>query len=159
MTKTRKVELLHKKAHGQEFNVTPDEKRELSRYKVDSDESYYATKKNISDYITAVDNGSREDFYDWCKNHNKADRRRKGGSEKEMEQTNKAQKKSVMLIGWLSWGIALYWIFNGAIPAGTCAIIGAIVSVVIYKFSRKNAAFTVWILPIILAVIFGTKNL
>ena len=34
MTKARKIDLLYRKAKGQGFDVTPDEKRELMKYKV-----------------------------------------------------------------------------------------------------------------------------
>lgn len=156
MNKARKVDLLYKKAKGQNMNASAEEVHEMKKYKVDCGEnSFYATKANISQYVTAVDNGYRLSFYDWCMNNKKADRRRKGSSEEDIAGFNREQSAAAIFIGWLIWGIAIYWMLHGAMSVGACAIAGAIVSVILLKCSRKNAAFTVFLLPIILAVLFG----
>jgi hypothetical protein len=157
MNKSRKVALLYQKAKGQHLDASPDELRELSNYKISAGEGdFYTTKSNISSYVTDVDNGYRLSFYDWCMNNHKADRRRRGSSEKEIAQYNSGQNTSVALWGWLVWGIAIYWMFHGEMTVGACAIMGAIVSVVIYNLARRWAGFTLIILPIILAIVFGT---
>lgn len=161
MTKTRKVELLYKKAKGQGSDATPEEQRELRKYRVDFNESSFcATKANITAYVTAIDSGATsQTFYDWCMNNHKADRRRKGSGVEEMKEHNKEQNLSVMFIGWLVWGVALYWICNGLLSVSVCAVAGAIISVLLFRVSRKNAAITMLVLPALLATIFGMKNL
>ena len=53
MNKARKTELLYQKAKGRPMNITEKERRELSRYRVRANEgSFYATKANISAYVT-----------------------------------------------------------------------------------------------------------
>ena len=155
MTNTRKEQLLYQKAHGQGINASPEEKRELRKYKVDTDDGNYATKANIRAYIKAVDSGYHLSFYDYCCNNRKGDRRRKGHSEKEMASNNREQTISVMLIGWLIWGVALYWIFRGNQSVGACAIMGAIISAVLRQVSRKWAWFTCFLLPCVIAAIAG----
>ena len=98
MTNTRKVQLLYQKAHGQGMSATPAEQRELRKYKVDTDDGNWATKANISAYVKAVDGGYHLSFYDYCRNHQKGDRRRKGHSEKEMASDNRDQTIAAMLL-------------------------------------------------------------
>ncbi len=158
MTKTRKVELLYRKAKGQDWNASPEEVKELRRYKVDTDEgSFISTKANIAAYVTAVDNGYRLAFYDWCMENKKADRRRKGSDQESMARFNSDQNKAVLFVGWLVWGIAVYWIFQGAVPAAGCAVVGAVVALLLFKLARKAAAFTLIILPLVLAAYFGSR--
>jgi hypothetical protein len=154
---SRKVDLLYKKAHGQGMDASAAEKRELGRYKVQSDDGNLATKANISAYVKAVDGGYPFSFYDWCMNNKKADRRRKGSSAGEMAAKNRSDSIGVMLIGWLFWGLAVYWVLNGAVSAGGCAVIGAIIAAVLYKCSRRYAGLTVVLLPIIIAVVAAGK--
>lgn len=157
MNKTRKTELLYKKAKGQVVNITEQERRELRRYRVEANEgSFYTTKANISAYVTAVDNGCRISFYDWCMNNNKADKRRRGSGEADMERVNRENSMAVMSIGWLLWGMALYWVFQETVSVGTCAVFGALFSVILFKSARKLTAFTLFLLPIIIAVVFGS---
>ena len=155
MNKTRKIDLLYKKAKGQELNATPEEKRELKKYKVQAGDSNYATRGNISNYVSAVDSGYRLSFYDWCQNNHKADRRRKGSSEKEMASANRDQGLGAIIMGWLTWGMAIYWMFHGSLSVGNCAIVGAVVSVILMRLNRRLSGFTLFLLPIILAVFFG----
>lgn len=154
MNKTRKVDLLHKVAHGQGFLGSAEEKRELKKYKVTSGDSYHATKANLSAYVSAVDSGYRLSFYDWAMNNCKADRRRKGSSEAEMAQFNKDQGISAMLMGWLVWGIAIYWMFHGSLGVGACAIAGAVIALILFRLARNLAVFTQLFLPVIIAIIF-----
>lgn len=158
MNKIRKIELLYQKAKGQKMNASSDEMRELRKYKIDArEQSFYTTKANIRDYIEAVDNRAcRLSFYDWCMNNKKADRRRKNSSEKDITSFNRGQDMSVIFIGWLIWGVAIYWMFNGSMQVGGCAFLGAIVALILFKCARKLAMFTLVILPIILAVVFGS---
>ena len=155
MNQTRKVNLLYQKAHGQKMNASPEEQRELRKYSVSSGDGNYATKANITAYVKAVDNGYRLPFYDWCRNNHKADRRRKGSSENEMARENKADGIGAMMLGWLIWGMAIYWMFHGELTVGACAIVGAVVSAILQRLNRRMAGFTLFLLPIILAVIFG----
>ncbi|MCM1506456.1 MAG: hypothetical protein NC177_04895 [Ruminococcus flavefaciens] len=160
MNKTRKIEILHKMAKGESYNATSAEIAELKKYKVSrGEDSFCATKKNISDYITDVDNGCRISFYDWCRNHKRADRRRKGSSEKDISASNRSDSMSFMFVGWLTWGIAVYWIANGAVSVGACAIAGAVIAFVLSRCARRTSIMTMLILPIILASYFGRKNL
>ena len=57
----------------------------------------------------------------------------------------------------LVWGLALYWLFGEKIAVGACAIIGAIVSLALFKLNRQGSTFTCIILPIIIAVICSTR--
>lgn len=155
MNNTRKVTLLYQKAHGQRIDASPEEKRELRKYSVSSGDGNYATKANISAYVKDVDNGYRLSFYDWCRNKHKADRRRKGSSENEMACANKEEGMNSALLGWLIWGIALYWMFHGELEVVTCAIAGAVISVVLRTLNRRMAPYTLFLLPIVLAVVFG----
>lgn len=157
MTKTRKVELLYKIAKGQHTDATSAELRELKKYKVDFNEaSLYVKKANISAYVSAVDNdGFRRSFYDFCRDNRIADRRRKGSSEKEIANEDRELGIAVILMGWLTWGMAIYWMFHGSLSVGTSAVMGMIVSFCLCKFARKASGFTVFVLPLALAVIFG----
>lgn len=155
MTNTRKEQLLYQKAHGQGMNASPAEQRELRKYKVDTDDGNYATKANIRAYIKAVDGGYPLSFYDYCRNNRKGDRRRKGHSEEEMASSNREQTIAVMMMGWLVWGVALYWIFRGSQSVGSCAIMGAIISAVLQRVSRKWAGVTCFLLPCVIAAIAG----
>lgn len=158
MNKTRKIELLYKIAKGQAVNITERERRELSRYRVRENEgSFYTTKANIRAYVTAVDSGFRISFYDWCMNNNKADRRRRGSSEAAMERSNQENSMAVMGMGWLIWGMALYWMLQENVSVGACAVFGAIISAALYKCARRAAAFTLFALPIALAVLAYMK--
>lgn len=156
MNKTKKIDALYKIAHGQPVSLIPEEQRELRKYKVDSGDGNYATRSNITEYVNAVDKGYPLAFYDWCQNNLKADRRRKGSSEHEMAANNREGGISAMMIGWLLWGLAIYWIFGGAFTAGNCAIAGAIVSVILRRLNRRLSGFTMFLLPIILMVVFGS---
>lgn len=158
MNKTQKINLLYQKAKGQSLNITSEEKNELRKYKIDAgSDALHVTKANIGAYVNAVDNdGCRLSFYDWCMNNNKADRRRKGGSKEELASFNRSQSAGVIFVGWLTWGLAIYWMFHGALSVGKCAVAGAIVALVIFKCARKWAGFTLILLPIILTVIFAS---
>lgn len=153
MTITRKVDLLYQKAHGQGMNASPAEQRELHKYKVNPDEGNLATKANIRAYIQAVDSGCHRSFYDWCIDNRKGDRRRKGHSAAEMASNDRERTIASMLIGWLLWGVAIYWAAGQALPVGTCAIAGAILSAVLYRLNRNLVGFTLIILPAIVAYI------
>lgn len=156
MNNTRKINLLYQKAHGQEINASLEEQKELRKYKVSAEDGNYATKANISAYVKVVDSGYYLSFYDWCQNHHKADRRRKGSSEREMAHDNATDGIGVMMFGWLIWGIAIYCMFHGALTVGVCAVAGAVVSVVLLRMNRRLAGFTLFLLPVILAVVFGS---
>lgn len=154
MTKARKVEILYRMAKGQATDASLQELQELRKYKVSARaDADYATRANITNYVAAVDNGYRLSFYDWCANNLQGDRRRKGGSAEEMAATNKAQSNATVFMGWLVWGIAIYWIFGGEVAVGVCAIIGAVVAFVLQRYFRRWAMFTLFILPIVIAVI------
>ncbi len=156
MTKDRKVELLYRRARGESLNLTNQEQIELRKYKVSMNESsFYVTKANIQDYVSAVDRGSYQTFSDWCQDHMRADRRRRGSSEKAMAAENSRQKLNVAWFGWLVWGLALYWLFGGALHVLGSAILGIGASLGTFKlFGRKAAPFTQILLPVILMAVF-----
>lgn len=83
------------------------------------------------------------------------DRRRRGSSEREMASENRWDSVGAMMLGWLMWGMAIYWFLDGTLPAGTCAVGGAIVSAILVRMNRRLAGFTLFLLPIILTVLFG----
>lgn len=154
MTKARKVEILYRIAKGQSSNASREELQEIRKYKVIAGENVnYVTRANITNYVSAVDNGYRLSFYDWCANNLQGDRRRKGGSASEICADNKNKSIATVLMGWLVWGIAIYWMLGGEVSVGACAIIGAVVAYILQKCFRRWAMFTLFILPIIIAVL------
>lgn len=156
MTKARKVDILYRMAKGQRTDASSEELMELRKYKICAgDDANCATRANITNYVAAVDNGYRLSFYDWCANNLQGDRRKKSGRTASIARANKEQSFGSVFVGWLVWGLALYWIFDGAISAAVCAIMGAVVAFVLQRCSRRLAGFTLIILPIILAVIFA----
>lgn len=66
MRKTDKVNILYRIASGEYVQLSSDERRELGKYRVDNVGKPLNTKTNVSQYVTAVDNGYRKSFYDWC---------------------------------------------------------------------------------------------
>lgn len=158
MTKARKIDLLYRIALGQEVDISRDEKRELGKYKVSYVGKTYATKNNISQYITAVDKGCHIGFYDWCMNNHKGDRRRTAGRADSIKSQNKEAYMINIFIGWFFWGIAIFWLFGGSMSVGTCAIFGGIISVVLYRINREAAGFTNFLLPIILVAILANMR-
>ena len=160
MTKARKVELLYCNAKGQKIRATAEEMKELSRYKVDYDEGSYATKTNIGAYVTAVDKGSRRTFYDWCIDNGKGDRRRREGRAEAIQENDKWGGIGAVATGWLAWAACLY-VMTGlnSSAGGSCLLLGAIVSFVLYKVRRDFTWFTLIVLPIVLTGIIGSKLL
>lgn len=156
MNKVAKINFLYGYAHGNRMPSNAEEKALLRKYKVTQNDGNYATKSNIIDYVEEVDKGYPFSFYDWCMSNCKADRRRKGSSEAEMKSQNRMDGVSGVLLGWLVWGMAIYWMLDGAVAAGTCAILGAIVAAVLSQMFRRSAGFTLFLLPIILAACFGS---
>ena len=156
MTKDRKIDLLYRRAHGQRLNLSPQEMQELNRYRVSLNESdFYATRKNIKAYVEAVDRGAYQSFSDWCQDNLMADKRRRGSSKQAMAAENTYQKFSVAWIGWIFWGLAVYWFFGGALSAGVSALLGIGVALGTFKlFGRRAAGFTQFLLPVILMVLF-----
>jgi len=154
MNKSRKEELLYKKAKGQFLNISTEEQKELKPYKVDRTDASFATHSNIKEYIVAVDKGCKISFYDWCMNNCKADRRVNGASKEEMISRKRGEVIAAAAFGWLSWGAAVYWMFNGRLSVGACSIVGAIISIILYKRAREWVMFTLFLLPIILAAVF-----
>ena len=156
MTQAQKIDLLYRKAKGESVSMTASEKNELRKYKVTGrEDDLFVTKKNIGDYVRAVDNGSHQTFLDYCNNERKADRRRKGSSESEIAWSDNTNSLAMILVGWFTWGICLYWIFKGAMSVGVAAILGAVIAFVISKFARGKAGVLVFILPIVLTVLFA----
>lgn len=155
MTHSRKVELLYNRAKGRASNASPAEQAELRRYHVDFGEGdFYATKSNISAYVTAVDKqGCRISFYDWCMNNNRADRRRKGSSKEDMKKSNRNFSFGLMFVGFITWGFAVMSVLGGMLAPGACFIVGAVISVVIGRASRQASLFTTFMLPIIIGVL------
>lgn len=158
MTRKRKENLLYKMAKGQPCDATLEELQELRKYKVDSEwDEKLATHDTISKYISAVDNGYRLSFYDWCKNNLQGDRRRTSGKVDYIASENKSESMAAVSLGWLLWGLAVYWGAKEQMSVGSCAVAGAIISYILQKCFRKQAFFTLFILPCILAVLFATE--
>lgn len=159
MTKSQKIEILYKKAKGIRTKLTNEEAIELSRYRVELREGdFYTTKANIRDYVNAVDNeGCLLPFYDWCMNNNRADRRRRGGSEEALAKSNKERDKGIMFGGFFFWGIAIYWTFQETISILICGIIGAVITLFLYKLNRKNSTFKLVWLPLLIAIFFASR--
>ncbi|MCI9023904.1 MAG: hypothetical protein HFG92_05585 [Dorea sp.] len=157
MNKTAKVDILYKKAMGQQVNISPEEKQELSKYKVSRTGKPYTTKENIKQYITAVDQGYSKAFYDWCIENRKGDSRTKAGKAEAIKSYSRSQNFGIMAIGWLFWGIAIYWTAGGRLSANVCAIAGAAASVMLYRMKREMVAFTCILLPLILTYFFGVR--
>ena len=88
-------------------------------------------------------------------NNLKGDRRRRGFSKKEMATERFQDVIGSMMLGWLTWGMAIYWMRGGSVPVESCAVAGAIVSAVLSLISRRLRGFTLFLLPILLAVFFG----
>ncbi len=154
MTKARKVDLLYEKAKtGTIQHATPEELREIRKYAVGN--SPHATKKNLAEYVAVVDKGYRLSFYDWCMNNGKADRRRRFSSKEDIAAINREENKGVLFFGWLTWGIALYQLSKGAASIEASAIIGMVISLILYKCARRYAAFTIILLPIVIAAILS----
>lgn len=153
MNKTRKVDLLYKRAHGQALNASRDELNEIKKYKVyQGEDSFYTTKRNIGEYVSAVDVGKTHmAFYDWCINNCKADRRVKGGSEKDLADYNSSLTGASMFMGFFFWGIALYWFCEGQMPVVGCGLLGGLISVILRRFSMRWSLVTCIILPILIA--------
>ena len=150
MTKARKVELLYCKAKGKDLKATPEEIKEISRYKVDYDEGSYATKANIGAYVTAIDKGSRRSFYDWCIDNGKGDRRRREGRAETIREDDKWEAVRCVFVGTIFWSVALYMLLGGS-----AIFLAAVISFILYKVRRDHVGITMIILPIVLACLFG----
>ena len=155
MNTNEKVGILYKKVRGE--NLSFQEKSAVSKYNVSrEDGAFLATKKNLRDYIKAVDSGAtRKNFYTWCIDNGRADARRKGGKASDIKEFRKEQGLGAFLMGFLVWGIAVYWILGGRASVGASAIVGGIISFVLYKINRKITFFTCLVLPIMLAAYFS----
>lgn len=155
MKQSRKVDLLHKIAHGQAINATPEEKKELKKYRISSYDAEYATKSNISAYVTAMDNRKvyASSFRDWCQNNGRGDRRRKGHSEKAIRAKNMSLIITAVFLGWFCWGATLYIILGTILSPYLCIILGGIISMPLLKFSRRWMYFNVVALPLLIIAI------
>jgi hypothetical protein len=154
MTKENKVDILYKMAMGQSVSLTASERKELSKYDVRTTGKPYTTKGNIRQYISDADKGYKKSFYDWCVDNGKGDRRLKGGQKEAIRNDDKQETFVWAFMGWLFWGVAFYWILGGQAPAGVCAVLGAIASVVIFKMNRASSLETCFILPLLITCVF-----
>ncbi len=154
MTEANKVELLYKFAHGK--SMSRQEAAELRKYKVAMDDGDYATKANIRAYVKAVDKGCLQSFYDWCLENNMGDRRRKGHSEDEMAKDKVNMNLGSAVLGSFSWSILLSSIGDPGESYVVYLILGAIISFALCKFSKRWAAFTCFLLPIILVAVIAS---
>lgn len=154
MTKNQKIDYLYRIAKGERVSLTPEQRRELNKYRVDADGEYsfYLTKKNLSSYITAVDNSqTRQSFRDWCWNTGHADKRFRNSDKKSMQQDN-----FKYLIGWAFCGSFFWMIFLSNITNGGGAgtwMAGAVISGVLSLFARKYVHFVTILLPLILVIL------
>lgn len=156
MNKERKIDLLYRKAKGERLNLSAQERGELVKYRVNLNEgSFLATKKNIREYVTAVDNGCLQSFCDWCYNNKKADRRRKGSSEKDIEYRNNELTGMTVVWGFIMWGTAIYWMLHEYVSIVACGLLGGLLSIIFAKFARRRLGIYIFVIPIILAYYFG----
>ena len=153
MNKKRTVDLLYKKAHGQKMNATKEEEKELKKYKVFSNDAKFATRKILNAHVDAINKGSKRSLYDRAMDKGMADRRRKGGSAAALRSEDREGGLASMFMGWLTWGICLYWMAGGRAEVKGCAILGLIISFILYKISRRNVFVTCFLFPVILTVI------
>lgn len=154
MNKTEKVNYLYQIAMGEPVTLTPQQKNELRPYKMRYVGKPYTTKGNISQYISAVDGGDHSDFYNWCMNNAKGDRRTKQGKKGTMRELNMRQNFGIMLIGCLFWGVMISEVAGDFISQKVTAILGMGIALVLYKWKRQIAGLTLILLPIILGTIF-----
>ncbi len=155
MTRTRKIDLLYAIAKGKQVSISPEERKEIKKYKVDSGEyAFYTTKKNISAYLSAVDNGNaRLSYRDWCLNNHLADRRRSGSDDKSIAKDNRAYMIGWAVAGGVFWMMCLAQVFGTASTA--CIFGGMVISVFLSVISRKYVAFTNILLPLVIIVVSG----
>lgn len=155
MTTDRKVDLLYKRAKGQNIQCTQEERKELGKYKVEcGEESFYTTKSNIKEYVRAVDKeGFKRSFYDWCMDNNKADKRRIGSDEKSMQARQKELGLGVVLFGAITWGLAIYWFCEEEVPVGTCAMGGMVIAYVLSRWKRRWTEITLFVIPILIGIL------
>lgn len=159
MNKSRKIDLLYSKAKGRGYNASAAEMQELRKYRVQENEgSFYTTKSNISQYVTAVDNGCRTSFYDWCMNNNKADKRRYGSDERSMKSYDRFSVAGSIVLGAMAWSAPIYQLMGSSFDAKFGLIAGGFISFVLYKVARRWTIFTSLILPIILCGIIVTMK-
>lgn len=158
MTKQRKIDLLYAKATGGNYNPSPQEKAELAGYSVDFNEGKsYATKKNITAYVNAMEGKLiKRSFYDWCMDNSAGDRRRKSGQAGAMKARDSNMKKATLFLGWIPWALVLYYILGGALSPLACIIASIVISLILYKVSRQYSFVTVFVIPIVLAAIVYT---
>ncbi len=157
MDKARKIDILYKRAKGQPTNATKAELSELRKYKVDRDEDdTITTRANIKAYVEAVDQGSRRSFDDWCKDKRKGDKRYNSGKAKGMDSYDKEKVLANIFVGWLFWGMAIYWLRKGTVPAGSCAVAGIVISAVVFFAKRKWSPVTNLALPLAIALLAYT---
>lgn len=90
-------------------------------------------------------------------NNNRADRRRKGGSETALAENNKFKNAIIMMFGCLTWGMAVYWTFQETLSVGLSGIIGAAITIFLYKRDRGGAGIKLFILPVLIAAYFASK--
>lgn len=153
MNKSQKVNILYQMAMGQRVELSPAQRKELSRYKVSGVGKPLTTKSNISEYVTAVDKGCHKGFYDWCMDHKKGDRRTKMGQKEYLKQFDGAKSFGVLILGWFTWGAAIYWLLDTRLAVGPCIVLGAIAALVIYRLKREWVLFTLFVLPSIIMAI------
>lgn len=149
MNKTQKINALYKMAQGQQVELSPKDKIGLMKYRIDDTSDFFLTKNNIAEYVDAVDKGCVLSFDMWCRNHHKADRRRKGSSEKDMAATNRYSTVAVMMFGWLTWGMAIYSLIGGRSGnVGGCAIMGLIIAAILSRVTPYSVIFPFIILAV-----------
>lgn len=83
----------------------------------------------------------------------KADRNRRSAGTQANEPEGGQSAVAAVSIGWLTWGIAFYWMLHGTVSVVACAVMGAIAAFVFSRLFRKGEAFSVILLPIILAAV------
>ncbi len=152
MNRTQKVNTLYSIAKGNKVSLSLSERMELSKYRIDrgGESSFYLTKKNLSDYVKAVDEyGEKLSFLDWCMNNGLADRRFKGSDQNSMAKANMRYVISCGIKGFIPWGICAVMYTGNPENFLRCGGIAFLICLV----SRRFWVFFVIILPLVLSAI------
>jgi len=152
MTKERKVEILYLKAKNEKYPMTMNEFEEMRKYGIDREfDINFATKKNLREYVTAVDNGCRLTFSDWCSANAKGDQRRKIGKADTMRENRRKADLLMFVFGTLTWGVSLMLLIPSI--GFISFIIGAVVSFFISRTDNTYIKAGIITLPVLIVMI------
>lgn len=156
MSKTSEKDILYRIAKGK--SVTAQERESVKHLIKDFGDGSKVTRAGINKYYDAVTSGRTHVSYnDFASNRLMGDRRKRGGRVSDIKNDNRQGTLAALFMGWLLWGMAIYWIGGRSASVGSSAVIGAIISVVLFFVARRLTPFTEFVLPIIVAIIAYMK--